>query len=332
MGDVPPPIDRTPAPGGSTPGGGRGVPRYGWFGGVVEGRVGDPDAMRGVAEQITALGVVACDLEIEGGRFSLLFDDASVPGERLTLDAQNALVDGLQAILRSAAPGTVESTLRGALVYPTSVVETLFAVKDDQFVPVSRRRDLDEHDRAHAPDAGGERSASGDALARLGTKRGLALLALIVLASGLFAWNRGYFGLLRDTLFSPDASELAQSTGAFGDALELSVEERFAMYVCTVRRGPAYPGDAEAADRLIDAAVTAEERAAAMAITGGGEIGVVLFDKNRNRLEVAPVALAPLLTDEGASVEVEVRSRLRGQRVELSVDTRPAEPGDGASD
>ena len=128
------------------------TPRFGWFAGVLEGSVGNRDEMRAAADAVRDLGIVGCDLEILGGRFSFLFDEDPVPGERLTVDRQDELLASLAALVEAAADGAaVESTLRSSLVHPTSVVETLFSVRGGQLEPISRRRDLEERDRAREP-------------------------------------------------------------------------------------------------------------------------------------------------------------------------------------
>lgn len=341
MGDVPPP--RGARPSGPLPGPGQSapddsakgplddavpfessddptVPRYGWFAGVLEGHLGDADGLRAATSSIQALRMVGCDLEIDGGRFSFLFDETPVPGPRLSVDNQHGLVAGLNALVIAAASSApLESTLRGSLVYPTSVVETLFAVQDGQIRPLSRRRELEERDRAHAPGASspGQVEAS---LSGIDAKRGILLLVLVLIAAVGVAWNRGYLELVRETFFSRSVEEVPARTGPFGELLELEVEKKLGKFVCTVRRGPAYPKTSEDVDALAADAKSPAERAAANAVGNGGVVGVALMDDQREVVISAEVRLAALLEDDEAEVEASLRAKLRGRIIELVLD------------
>lgn len=324
MADTPPPRGRGPREPEIDDDPPLGEPRYGWFAGVIEGRIGDADGLRGATDQLARLDVVACDLEIEGGRFSFMFDEQPVAGAKLTIEKQDGLVDGLQRLVDAAAGSSAtESTLRGSLVHADCVIETLFAVRDGRIDPVSRRRALEERDRALAPGGPGGPGAIEDPLARIGRQRAIALIALILVGGGLLAWSGGYVDVLRNTFLSRAASELESDTGPFADALTLEVEQRFGKYVCEIGRGPGYPATADEVEALIDAAVTAEERAAASAIGDGRTVGVVLVDDEGAPLTSAPVPLAKLLADEDATIEVTIAAKLAGTRVELSIDPSP---------
>lgn len=302
------------------------LPRYGWFAGVLEGRLGDADGLRAATAAINALGVVGCDIEIDGGRFSFLFDEEPVPGVRLSVENQDALVAGLQRlVLASATSAGIESTLRGSLVHSTSVVDTLFSVKGGQIESLSRRRTLEERDRLHAPAApsNGALDSLKATLTGIDGRRGIALLALLLIGGVLVAWNRGYLELLGGTFLARDVDEMPTGSGPFGPTLELTVEKKFGKYVCTVRRGPGYPATSEAVAELIDAAVTAEDRAAANAVGNGGVIGVVLLDDHRKVLVSEEVRLSAFLGDEDAVFEATLRAKLRGRIIELALDASP---------
>lgn len=295
-------------------------PRYGWFAGVLEGSTGSAGALRAAVARINELRTVPADLEIDGGRFSLLLSDEPIRGERLTLDQQAGLLEGLQSVVdASSKPDSVESTLRGTLVYDDFVVETLFACAEGAVGPVSRRRGIVEADRSNTPQAGG--TALGDSidasLNSLGRKRGFALLVLMVIGGALVAWQRGYVDQLRDTFFAAKADTLEASTGPFDDALTIVIEERSGGYRCHLERGPGYPETADAVQARIDAAVTPEDRAAASAIGSGGMVYLVLLDESGKALETAPVSLGPLLKEDTNSFEAKLRGRISASRVEL---------------
>src|ERR1700733_4318395 len=98
MADEPPPLDS-------------GAPRFAWFDGIVEGRLGDASAVRAAAERTNRAGLGRMDVGVDGGRFSLLMDDATVPAARMTDENRRALAVALNEIA-AAAEGPVESTLR----------------------------------------------------------------------------------------------------------------------------------------------------------------------------------------------------------------------------
>ena len=68
---------------------------------------------------------------MDGGRFSLLFSEATVDGSALSVERQDQLLEGLSKLLeRSADPAAAESTLRGSIVFGDEVVETLFTIRE----------------------------------------------------------------------------------------------------------------------------------------------------------------------------------------------------------
>lgn len=300
-----------------------GTPRYGLFAGVLEGGVEDAASLRNAAARIERLGVVGCDLEVDGGRFSFLFDEAPVPGERLDAAARESLVEGLQAVVAaSARPAEVESTLRCSLVYGADVVETLFGIVGPELRGISRRRPLEASDRVAASTAGDLAPSSAlESLGGTGRRHGVVVLLLLALGGVLLAWQSGYLSLLRDGLYASDAEALASTAGPFGETLELTLESRFATYECTVARGARYPITAEDVEALLRAAVTAEDRAAATAVADGDTIWIRLLTEEGETVEAASVSLRSLLTDPEGTVQCKLRARLRGRRVDLALDS-----------
>lgn len=297
-------------------------PRYGWFAGILEGRVGDAEALRAAGARLAR--AVPSELELDGGRFNFMFDERPVDGSRLGVDRQDALVDGLQRLVEaSAEPDDVESTLRGALVYDDFVIETLFAPRGGRIEPVSRKRTVEPRDRQHAPDdgRGGERYGGLDAPFRGKSKKsGLLLVILLLLGGALWAFTSGYGALARDALFGAGAEEIETDTGVFGTTLELRVERTLARYEVEVARGPDYPETPERADALVDAATTNEERAAMNAVANGESIWVRVVDESGRPLGAVELELRPLLSEDGGPASARVRAHSGAAGIELALD------------
>ena len=321
MPDGPPPrpIRRAPDAAGALP---HESPRYGWFAGILEGRIGNAEALRAAGERLAR--AVPSELELDGGRFNFMFDERPIEGARLGIDRQDQLVAGLQSLVEaSSEPDDVESTLRGALVYDEFVIETLFAPHGGRIEPVSRKRAIESRDREHAPgDAqDGERFGGLDAPFRGKSKRsGLLLVVLLLLGGALWAFTSGYGALARDAIFGADAEEIDTGTGVFGETLELEIERKFARYEVKVSRGPNYPVTPDEAEALVDAATTNEERAAMNAVADGESIWVRVVDEEGRSVAATEIELRSLLSDDGGPVEAQVRAHAGGRRIELGLD------------
>jgi hypothetical protein len=282
-------------------------PLHGRFAGVLEGRVGDAPGLRAAAKRIAKLGVVECDLEIDGGRFSLMFDEDERHGDRLDPERLDALVLELDALLEhtdDTAPA--ESTLRGTIVRPSTVDEVLFSVRGRRIELLRRSRPTEARDHAEP--------ASG--LPRTSVARGVAILALIVVLGGLLAWQRGYVAQVRDALFAPTSDSLALDPGPFDDLLLVSVDQKFNKYTVTIRRGPGYPVDGAPAEQTR----TPEQRAAGAAVVDGRSISVILSDEANTELAGEVVGLAPLLGAADAEVTIEIPARFGARTILLSLE------------
>ncbi|MEE2939331.1 MAG: hypothetical protein VX460_02990 [Planctomycetota bacterium] len=309
-----------------------GPPRYGWFGGVLEGRVGDAAALRRAFEELDRATAIPCDLEVEGGRFSLLFSEATVDGGALSVERQDQLLEALGKLLeRSADPRAAESTLRGSLVFGDEVVETLFTIREGRLAPVSRRRPLSHRDPAAAARRDGRLGGLDAPFRDVARGRGVVLLVLILAGGGLTAWRSGYLGLVHDAVTAPSADEVEVSAGVFGETLSLEIERRFTDYSCEVRRGAGYPANAEEASALVADATTTGERAAMSAVSDGESIWIRVVDEEGSTLSAERIDLRPLLDEEEGPVEAKIRARARGVRVELAL-SRGRSRGDASGD
>ena len=271
-------------------------PHYGWFGGVLEGRVGDPAALRRAFEKLDRGTAVPCDLEVDGGRFSLLFSEATVDGGALSVERQDQLLEGLSKLLeRSADPAAAESTLRGSIVFGDEVVETLFTIREGRLAPVSRRRPLSHRDPAAAARRDGGLGGSTRPSANVARGRGVVLLLLILAGGGLAAWRSGYVILVRDALTAPSADEVDDQQRSLRRTLSLEIDRRFTEYSCEVRRGPSTrrPPTARA---IVENAATTGERAAMSAVSDGDSIWIRVVDEEGLTLSAERVELRPSST------------------------------------
>ncbi|MBK8978515.1 MAG: hypothetical protein IPM29_21670 [Planctomycetes bacterium] len=293
----------------------RGAPRTARFEGLLAGRRRDDAALRSACDALRRLGVAA-DLELRGGRFSLLPDDATIAGEHLDEAGQTALLDVLAQMIAAAEPGSVESTLRCTLVHDDRVVETLFAVQRDALRPVSRVRPPAPGDRAAA-------TADDDRdLGRVARRKLLRVAPLLLIACALLAWQSG----LADRALAPRPAALRCETGVFGDRLAIDVarDAWLGGYVVSITRGPGYPATIAAAERAEATATTPVERAALRALADGSELWVRLLGADGRVLAAVSGSLAPLLESADARVRVELPPRRVARGVRLALD-----PGSG---
>lgn len=293
----------------------RGNPRFAWFDGILEAPKGDLAAMRAAIGRVSATGFARLDLEVEGGRVSILVDDHPV-GPALMTDAnREALVGGLQAIVAALPPGArIESTLRCTEVFDGEVRETLFDASGGELRSVSCVRPATPDDLARAPVL----ELPLPSL-RLGRKRTALLAVLFLVAFGVVAWQGGWL----DAVFGASAGGLAVETDPFGKLLDATIETSWGAYVVKVRRGPEYPATNEQQDRLIAAAADPAHRAAVSAAVEGGVIYARIEDADGKVLESKRMELRPLVGSADAVVEARFQGRIAAARLRLALDAGP---------
>jgi hypothetical protein len=293
--------------------------RYAWFGGLLDGRRRDDARLEQAVARGNRLGLARMDLDVDGGKFSVLFDDNAVAGEVMTAEKADQLLEVLNDVLASAEPATVESTLRCTEVYDDAAVDTLFTPNRDKIECVSRSRAIAAEDRSHAPPA----AEPLIQLPRMGRRQALGLLALVLVAFGLLAWQVG----LVDRIAGRSGEALEIDPGPFGDVLAVEVVSRWGNYRVTLRRGTGWPGDAAAAQARIDAAVSNEEGAAMRAVADGRDIWVHVRDAEGEVLEARELGLARLLRDgtEDRAVVVVLPGRISARTVTLGLDSGRAD-------
>jgi hypothetical protein len=294
--DAPPPLDP-------------GAPRFAWFDGIVEGRLGDAAAVRAAAARSNSTGFGRMDVGVDGGRFSVLMDDTTVLAPKMTDENRRALADALTAIA-GAANGPVESTLRCTEVFANEVRETLFLPEGGTIRPLTRTRPVTDADNFRNPEAVAPPPPS------MGRGRLAMVLAALLVAFGVAAWASGWV----DRLFSARSDGLLIDTGPFGDLVAVTAESSWGDYKITLRRGAGYPVTNERLAELRAKATTPADRAALDAVSSGGEVWLRLENAGGKGLAVSATDLRPLVASADRSVEATLPGRIAAARIRLSIE------------
>jgi hypothetical protein len=297
--DAPPPLDP-------------GAPRFAWFDGIVEGRLGDAAAVREAASRANETGFGRMDVGVDGGRFSVLMDDTTVLASRMTDENRRALADALNAIA-AAAGGPVESTLRCTEVFANEVRETLFLPDGGAVRALTRTRPVTDADRFRDPDAVAPPPPS------MGRGRLAVVLAVLLVGFGVAAWTSGWV----DRLLAAKTESLSVDTGPFSDLVAVSAEKSWGNYDVTLRRGPGYPVTNDRLAELRAKAGTPAERAAIDAVASGGDVWVRLEDAKGHGLAATRTDLRALLAAVDRTSEAELPGRMTAARIRLSIEAGP---------
>ncbi len=286
-----------------------------WFGGILEGPVGPSESLRKAVAQIQALGFVRADLELERGRFSLMFDQTPIAGSRMDSEKSRRLVELLQDVVQeSPKPEHIESTLHGSEVYSDQVVETLFAVRSGELECVSSQRAVNQGDLQRVQGASGDPPSLS--LPRM-SKPMLALcFGLFLLVGGLLTWRSG----LWSQISAAQADSLRVETGSFGQLLQVEVDGSWGQYRIAISRGADYPSDPAAVTALESSATTTAQTAAIQCVSGGRNIFLQLLDKEGKVLDAKPMELAGLL-EKTEPLKVELLGHRRANLLRLSINS-----------
>ena len=283
------------------------------FNGILEGFAGDWSPLEDTVARINATKIAEVDLERDGGRFSLLFENTPIPGALVTPEAQQQLLELLATLIAATpAPEAVESTVACKVVHEDGVVETILAVEGGELRPLSRIRDRQTHDAL--PLEQSKQFASP--LQQLGARKG-ALVALLLLAGfGLMAWQNGYVG----KILSRPADELVNDLDHFERLLEVTVAKDWGKYKVTITRGPSYPESPADAERLrVDRKATSE-LAALDIVAKGDHLYVQLRNDTGKIITSAKAELRPLLDDKEGQVIVRINGHINGHTLRLALD------------
>ena len=307
------PREPPPARAGETP---RGPALYGWFDGIMEGPRFDDEVIGRLADAINYQALVPADLELDGGRFSILLADRSTSGDAIGPARQERFLRFLQGFIQGLPDDVaVESTLRCTLVFEDRVVESLFAVVDRQLRCVSGVRAVTELDRRRDPE--GPPSAVRQSVNALGRRGLLAVGALLAIGLGFLAWGWG----LVDRALSTDSAELTIHTGVFDRLLDVEIQDRWGNYEVTLHRGPDYPKTSDDVTVLLAGTQTPAGRAAVTAVANG--LTVYLRLENQTGLVLASrgVELRALLVDEDGVIVLELPGRMSSRLLRVALDS-----------
>lgn len=289
------------------------------FGGLLEGRLGDRVALERAVRRLRETGPVDVTLEVEGDRFSIYLADAPLDAERATPERMQALLDGLQSVVRTArVDAPLDSTLRCTEIYEHEVVETHFALEGEEagdgpalreVTPVSRVRARSESDHVPTP----VQQPEGPLLDE--RPRRVLLTVVGVLLVGLLLWQ----ARIVDRFFGPGVDTLESSGGIFGALVEVELEGALGGYRALLSRGADYPRTGADVDRLEAAAATPLERAAVSSLADGEPLEVRLLNDAGEVLVRARASSDALLRDPEGAVPVVLPARLGAARIELGL-------------
>lgn len=292
---------------------GEGAPRFVTMDGILDGRLGDAAAIAQAVAALNALGICAFELDRDGGKFSVLPNNARMPAAGFDRGKQEQLLQHLRRIA-AAARGPVESTLRCTMVFEEDCTETLFRATSPPpngagIEPLTRVRPA-------RPDDVPTRLPGSPPWRQMFQRREVVIaLPLLFLAFGLLAWSSG----LVDRLLAANAAGLQVQTGAFGDLLAMAVENKLGNYEVTLRRGADYPASLADWDRRAGAASDEAARLRDSVVREGQEIWVQLRDADDRVLAESRISLRPLVTAADAKATTGLPGRITAKTVVLSV-------------
>jgi hypothetical protein len=267
--------------------------------------------VRAAAARSNATGFGRMDVGVDGGRFSVLMDDTTVPAARMTDENRRALADALTSIA-GASGGPVESTLRCTEVFANEVRETLFLPDGGAIRALTRTRPVTDADQFRDPQSPAPPPS-------MGRGRLAVVLALLLVAFGVAAWASGWV----DRLLAAKADAIAIDTGPFADCVDVSVAKSWGEYEVTLRRGPGYPVTNERLAELRAKATTPADRAAIDAVGSGGDVWLRLEDAEGRALELSKTDLRALAASADRTSETRLPGRISAARVRLSIEAGP---------
>lgn len=284
-----------------------GTPNSASIDGILDGRIGDADALQRAVAELGQSGAGPFRCDLQGGRFSLLPVDTQLP-PGFDSAAQARFLDALQAVVAAAQPGSVETNLRSRMLYADQVAETLFLVRGTAIEPLTRVRPRTADD-APTP------SASSSSLPGVRRRDVLLVAPLGLLLAALLAWHQGYL----DRLLAARAETLRHELGPFAGLLALQPERDWGNYQVRIVRGDRYPATPQALAEQKQAAGSLEAAAACDVVGSGGELFVQLRHTDGKLLVETRCTVRALLGEPPAPVIAELPGHHAAAVVQLSL-------------
>ncbi len=287
-----------------------------WFDGILEGPVGDRDLLKSCTIRIDAIGIVQANLEIDGGRFSILLDDKSRRMDGIRDEQRARLLALFQEIVDlSPNPLGVESTLRCTEVTKDGVQETLFALQDGQFQRVSRTRKANSGDLARKPRPisviGGEFENPN--------QRRVILGGAVLFVLSFLGWQMGVVHLA----LTPEPQEISVNHGLFENMIASDLSKKWGVYTLSIYRGDDFPKTMSAFDSAIKSAKKLNRGAMLDALAHGNVIYVQLIDSADNIVFQKGLSLKPLLLSSEAKLQMQIQGHKDAKSIRLALTPAP---------
>ncbi len=287
-----------------------------WFDGILEGPVGDRDMLRHSTNRLDAIGIVGTNLEIEGGKFSILLDDRSRKMSATSQRDRQRFVDLVEEVVSlSSDPMRVESTLRCTEIQGATAQETLFAVAGGKIQKISRTRKATNEDYVRKPRP---TSVMGQEFESPKSRK-IFVATLVAFCAVAVAWQ---FGVI-DKAMAPAANEIVIKQDTFGSLLAVDIKKNWGIYSVTLSRGQDFPQSMSQFMAKVAAAPTMKEAAMFGAVARGETIYVRLVDENEDVLFEKGLSMKPLLLDRDGEVTVLVPGMRVAQSLHLALAPMP---------
>lgn len=282
--------------------------------GLVEGRLGDDEAAGRLREWVEFIGQLGLrfNLDVNGGQFSLLPDDAPKSTANLGDVPERSIADALEQLV-TALPEDVRphvfSTLRSAEYRPGEEVQAIYGIGVDGKVDVQRR--VVDAQTVAPPEPIDMRTKVRMALSGL-------VVALAILGIASFFVDFGdLWGQTMDTITPMSPDEMAIEMTAFEGLIAMEEEVAIAggrRLKMTLVRGPEFPADRKALEKMIAAESDAGKRLAMEALLRG-YIRVEMYDKEGKYYHHAELRIADLFRQPKLPALIQLHQKTRTGRV-----------------
>lgn len=282
--------------------------------GLVEGRLGEDEAAARLREWVEFVGQLGLrfNLDVNGGQFSMLPDDAPKSTANLGDVPERSIADALEQLV-TALPEDVRphvfSTLRSAEYRPGEEVQSIYGIGVDGKVDVQRRV-------VDAQTVAPPEPIDLKTKIRMGLSGLVVALAILGIAS-FFVDFGDLWGQTMETItpMSPDEMniEMTALEGLIAMEKEVSVTNSRRLKM-TIVRGPGFPADRAALEAMIAAETDASKRLAMEALLRG-YVRVEMYDKEGKFYHHAELRIADLFRQPKLPALIQLHAKKRTGRV-----------------